>query len=341
MEHLISIIIPVYNVDKELLKSCISSVLRQTYSNIEILLVDDGSIEEVASNCEELAKTDERITVIHQKNQGVSVARNNGTKVAKGEYILYVDADDILACHSLSEAHKYIVENDADITISGIRKIKTHSDFDYSKFGYSQCEVLNEQGIIELKRHYLTLDNPKYIKINGDGYINRGPYCRLIKREIAVTIPFPSGYPIGEDLLWNLNLLSKCRKVCVVYNVWYGYLISSTSAIRKYYGNRIGKVEGYLNCLYNTHNSFCLENIDAYGKNVAAEFYCILRYELLSTSCPLTKGEKNDYVQNMLSRKPWNYLVVKGIKKTFPLKYKILLALCSMNLWQEAMCFNK
>jgi len=178
MEHLISIIIPVYNVDKKLLESCISSVLKQSYSNIEVLLVDDGSLKEVASYCDEIAKKDDRILVIHQNNQGVSAARNNGTKAAKGDYVIYVDADDLLAYHSLEEAHKCIFENNADLVISGVSKIKSHSDFDYSGIFTSKSEVLNKDGITELKRHYLALDNPKYKNINGNGYINRGPNCR-------------------------------------------------------------------------------------------------------------------------------------------------------------------
>jgi len=334
MEHLISIIIPVYNVDKKLLESCISSVLKQSYSNIEVLLVDDGSLKEVASYCDEIAKKDDRILVIHQNNQGVSAARNNGTKAAKGDYVIYVDADDLLAYHSLEEAHKCIFENNADLVISGVSKIKSHSDFDYSGIFTSKSEVLNKDGITELKRHYLALDNPKYKNINGNGYINRGPYCRLIKREVAISTPFPLGMPIGEDLLWNLNLLCKCSKVCIVYNVWYGYLVSSSSAIRKYYGNRIEKVEKYLNCLYNTHKSFCLENIDVYGKNVAVEFYCILRYELLSPSNSMSFRDKNIIVHSLLESKPWEIITNKEVKRYLPQKYKILFFLCKINLWQ-------
>lgn len=337
MNHLISIIIPVYNVDKDLLKSCIDSVLKQEYTNIEALIIDDGSKEDVASYCDEIAKTDERITVIHQKNQGVSEARNNGTKVAKGDYILYVDSDDLLSYHALMEAHRCIVENNADLVISGVEKIKSHKEFDYPGDDSSATEMLNESGIIELKRHYIALDNPKYKGINGDGYINRGPYCRLIKKEIAVSNPFPVGIPIGEDLLWNISLIDKCNRVCVVYDIWYGYLISTTSAIRKYYGNRIEKVEEYLNILHKQNKEFCANNIDVYGKNVAVEFYCILRYELLSPKNTMSSREKNKVVHNMLSVNPWKVLDNKKVKRYLSRKYKLLIFLSKINLWQFAM----
>jgi glycosyltransferase involved in cell wall biosynthesis len=331
---LISIIIPVYNTPEVYLKGCLKSVLTQYYKNIEVLIIDDGSIEEVAFSCDEIAKLDARIKVVHQKNQGVSVARNNGTKVAKGDYVIYVDADDLLACHSLEEAHNCIVENNADLVISGVKKIKSHSEFNcFGKYS-SLCEVLDENGITKLKRHYLALDNPKYKNICGVGYINRGPYCRLIKREIALSTQFPEGMPIGEDLLWNINLLSKCNKVCIVYNVWYGYLISSTSAIRKYYGNRIEKVEEYLNCLYNTHKAFCLDNIDVYGKNVAVEFYCILRYELLSPNNNMSYRDKNIIVHKLLESEPWIVMANKEVKCYLSKKYRLLLFCSKSNLWQ-------
>lgn len=337
MEHLISIIIPVYNVGKELLRSCIDSVLKQTYTKIEVLLVDDGSGEEVALLCDEIAKTDNRITVIHQKNQGVSAARNNGTKAANGDYVLYVDSDDVLSYHALNEAHRRIIENAADLVISGVRKINSYDEFEYSGHDSSVFEMLDENGINELKKHYIALDNKKYKNINGSGYINRGPYCRLIKKEIALSNPFPVGLPIGEDLLWNINLVDKCRRICVVYNIWYGYLISSTSAIRKYYGNRIEKVEEYLNILYKQNKDFCSKNIDVYGKNVAVEFYCILRYELLSPKNNMSPKEKNKIVHKMLASMPWKVLDNKRVRKYLARKFKILIFLSKINLWQFAM----
>lgn len=92
---LVSIVIPVYNVEKYL-RQCIESVVNQTYQNIEIILVDDGSKDSSPNICDEYAKNDKRVTVIHQKNGGLSNARNSGTKVAKGEYIYFLDSDDYI-----------------------------------------------------------------------------------------------------------------------------------------------------------------------------------------------------------------------------------------------------
>ena len=89
----ISIIVPIYNVEKYIRK-CIESIINQTYRNIEIILVDDGSPDNCGKICDEYAKKDSRVKVIHKKNGGLSDARNKGTEVATGEYIMYVDSDD-------------------------------------------------------------------------------------------------------------------------------------------------------------------------------------------------------------------------------------------------------
>ena len=90
---LVSIVVPIYNVEKYL-KKCIDSIINQTYKNIEIILVDDGSTDNCGKICDEYTKTDNRIVVIHKKNGGLSDARNAGLDIAKGKYIAFVDSDD-------------------------------------------------------------------------------------------------------------------------------------------------------------------------------------------------------------------------------------------------------
>ena len=105
MEHcLVSIIIPIYNVPDEFLNKCISSLFAQTYADFEAILVDDGSNKETAELCDSYASKDTRIKVIHQANSGVSEARNHGTVVSLGKYVMYVDGDDILAPKEIGRA---------------------------------------------------------------------------------------------------------------------------------------------------------------------------------------------------------------------------------------------
>ena len=116
MKDLVSIIVPVYNVQKYLDK-CIESMLKQTYTNIEIVLVDDGSTDGSASICDKYAADDERVVVVHKKNGGQSDARNVGLEKSTGEYICWVDGDDCIEENMIELLHKNLVDNNADISI--------------------------------------------------------------------------------------------------------------------------------------------------------------------------------------------------------------------------------
>ena len=113
----VSIIVPVYKVE-EYLESCVNSIIAQTYSNIEIILVDDGSPDKCPEICEALKKKDKRIKVIHKQNGGLSDARNFGVKAACGEYVLYVDSDDVIEADMVEHLVKLIHDNNADIALS-------------------------------------------------------------------------------------------------------------------------------------------------------------------------------------------------------------------------------
>ena len=96
MNDLISVIVPVYNIENDLLDKCISSIINQTYRNLEIIIVDDGSRKETADECDRLAEMDSRILLIHQENKGISGATNTGLNIAKGKYIGFSDCDDYM-----------------------------------------------------------------------------------------------------------------------------------------------------------------------------------------------------------------------------------------------------
>ena len=107
----ISIIVPVYNVKEEYFEKCINSIINQTLKDIEIIIVDDGSINGISKNCRRFADNDDRIVFIQQRNQGVSVARNNAIKIATGEYIMFVDSDDWLEVNACERLYQYTKNN--------------------------------------------------------------------------------------------------------------------------------------------------------------------------------------------------------------------------------------
>ena len=121
-EKKISVIVPIYNVEKYLEK-CINSIVFQTYKNIEILLIDDGSTDKSSYICEEWKKRDSRINVVHKANGGLSDARNCGLNIASGEYVCFIDSDDYIENDYIEKLYKILIENKLRVSQCGINYI--------------------------------------------------------------------------------------------------------------------------------------------------------------------------------------------------------------------------
>ena len=335
MQPKVSIVVPIYNVKKECLNICVESIINQSYKNIEIILVDDGSEEECKIGCDLIAKSDSRIKVIHKANQGVSEARNTGTIEANGEYIMYVDADDIIAQYTIEHGINVIQKYNADMALGAVKKIREIDQFQENLAVNKICSVdmLETNRFDELRRVYLNNATEQYSNIEGKGYIIRGPVSRIIKQEIAKRNPFPQGLPLGEDVIWNMRLLNDCRIICIVNEIWYGYMIYESSAVRKYYGNREQVVSQYLNTLINENKDFCNENIRTVAKNIAIEFYCLLRYEYMSKKSGLRFFQKIKSAKDTISKKPWRILKDKNAISEIPRSYRIIIKTVGYGGW--------
>lgn len=336
----VSIIIPVYNVRKEYFDKCIESILNQTYTNLEIIFVDDGSKEETAKLCDLYAEEDSRIVVLHQNNQGVSIARNNGTKIATGAFIMYSDADDILFPSAIEEGLNYLEKTNADMIIAAVTKISPNDVVQDNYNAIADYDVFgnNAKNLDILRNYFLMVSNERYKNINGNSYIGRGPCARLIRSEIAKENYFPVGLPLGEDVIWNMQFTNLCNRICILLKPWYGYVIYDSSCMRKYYeGKREEIVQAYLGRLWEDNKDYCKKHKNEFAKNAAMEFYCILKYELMSKRNNLSRFEKNRIVRKYLNQWPWK-LMVKEFKR-LPIKYKFMLILCKTNLWQFVIKF--
>ena len=124
----ISVVVPVFNVELYL-RQCLDSIINQSYSNLEIILVDDGSEDQSLKICEDFASKDSRIKVIHQKNAGVSVARNKGIEAATGEYITFLDSDDTWNSHKLEKQVEFMLTNDYAFTYTAYHKVNEKSEY--------------------------------------------------------------------------------------------------------------------------------------------------------------------------------------------------------------------
>ena len=210
---LISIIIPVYKVEKYLEK-CIESVLKQTYTNLQIILVDDGSPDNCGKICDEYAKKDSRIEVIHKANGGLSDARNVGISKAKGRYIGFVDSDDYIKEDMYEILLNLIKKYDADVSICNL----------YDVIDGNECIRNKENGI----REYSRLDILKEVLL--DKNIQSYAWNKLYEKELFDEIKYPIRKKY-EDIGTTFYLFEKCNKIVVTSEPEYYYLKRADSLV--------------------------------------------------------------------------------------------------------------
>ena len=219
--ELISIIVPVYKVEKYLEK-CVNSILKQTYTNLEIILVDDGSPDKCGQLCDELAKTDDRIKVFHKENGGLSDARNYGVERANGEYIGFVDSDDYIHECMYEELYKAIKKSGTSIAECGVTRV------------YKNTLRPHYEG----EDYFLVLDREGYLKEYLENKRLYGSaWCKLIHRDLAKKIKFPTG-KIYEDAFYTLELLKTVDKYTLISGNYYYYYIRENSITTRSFSSK-------------------------------------------------------------------------------------------------------
>lgn len=202
---LISVIVPVYKVEAYL-DQCVQSIVDQTYKNLEIILVDDGSPDNCPAMCDAWAQKDSRIKVIHKENGGLSDARNAGLAVATGAYIGFVDSDDYIAAAMYEAIMAHMVETDSDIAACGVQMI----------WEDGRTEMLTRSGSI-------LLDNMAAMEaIISESWLKQPVWYKLYKRQIVEGIPFEKG-KCHEDVFWSYQPVARANRVCVFDEPLYFY----------------------------------------------------------------------------------------------------------------------
>ena len=213
MNDLISVIVPVYNVE-EYLDRCIDSIVRQTYKNLEIILVDDGSPDKCPQMCDEWIKKDSRIKVIHKDNGGLSDARNAGMKVASGNVISFIDSDDYIDLNMYDVLMKKISETDSDIVSCGVNWVDESDNV-------LRCDNVESDILLTASEAMRELLN--------DGILKQPVWNRIYKRDIALCIPFEKGR-YHEDVFWSYQAVGKSKRICIINKAFY-YYVQRTSSI--------------------------------------------------------------------------------------------------------------
>lgn len=221
---LISVIVPVYNVENYLEK-CIRSIQKQTYKNLQILLIDDGSNDGSSVACDIFAEQDARIQVIHQKNQGAATARKSGIEAAEGEYICFVDADDYIANDMIEKLHSRM--KDYDLVSSGCHCQKPTGEW-FERFdSYPEGSYEGEKALMYLYSNLLI-----YQSRFEDGFLPflwNKMYRTSILKQVIPEINLNLVYAEDRDLLFRYVL--KCKKICVTHQAYYYYCYRKDSAV--------------------------------------------------------------------------------------------------------------
>jgi len=272
----VSVIIPVYNA-AECLDNCLRSVLQQTYKNIEIILVDDGSTDNSKEICTSYIQKYSNIKLIEQMNSGPSAARNNGINNSSGDFIQFVDSDDTID-KNMTETLVNTLDNNAQLVICGFRRI-------HIKSGKAE-ELTNKSNAVYNIDDFLNAFGMHYENWMINTIWNKMYISDIIKKN---NIKFNSGITMGEDLIFNLDYLKRCQRIVLIQDILYNYMVYSSGSLTTSYLQNEFQVQKYLYAyvrnFLNEKNHYyeinrrsnqlvffnsvikCLKNINDYFKN--------------------------------------------------------------------------
>ena len=298
MNKLISVIIPVYNVDKYL-SQCIESVLRQTFLNLEILLIDDGSTDGSGNICDQYAMKDNRIQVVHKINGGVSSARNVGLELANGEFIAFIDGDDFVSENYIESLYRNLKENNSDMA--------------FCEYAYYKNGFVKFAQNISLEKIRVDKQSKEFISffkrfISNKNTLMGRCWGGLYKKEIISSIRFNSEIKIAEDLLFVLQAILNAEFLSFISEKLYFYRVNNQSALRTYKKSYLqNQVLLYDNIrqIYNFMSDIKLLKI--YG--------CRLCYDCLVNEIKFKKENRREQLEEIRKSKLYQYFTLKNIFK--------------------------
>ncbi|WP_138205052.1 glycosyltransferase [Haloimpatiens lingqiaonensis] len=296
----ISIIVPVYNVEKYL-KACLESLLGQSYHNIEVILVDDGSRDNSPIICDYYAAIDQRVKVIHKENGGASAARNTGIKAAKGKYIMFVDSDDYVDEDFVKSMIECMLEKFVDMVVCGYERVILNKNkvLCRKSITYGLAEYKNKDELY--KDFYPFFDNKGFNTLWNKIY-----HANIIKDN---NIRFIENINMAEDFLFNLKYIQYVTSCAFIDKPLYKYVISENYLSNRYepntFQNRIfvlNNIEGFLE-----NNGLSKEAIAfLYIKAAYAHFMMLYHKD-----CSLTYEEKLQVVSQIINNTQFNDSIEK------------------------------
>lgn len=340
----VSIIVPIYNVQKYL-KRCMDSILSQTLKDIEIIMVDDGSPDNCPVMCDDYAKRDERIRVIHKKNGGLGFARNSGLEIATGEFIAFVDSDDYIAPNMYENLYVTAKEYNLDTVYCNI------NFYDNENVITPRYEVKTPTFFIgkeDVKIFLLDMIGPKPQYNRNVKYLMSA--CRVIYSRRLIeehNIKFCSEKKnISEDIIFHLEYLPKANKIGFLPEAFYYYCYNESSLT-----NQFSKEKSELQILLLKEIKLKLDNIMnpdeylySYMRFVLARIHVILFGDFITAK---KNGENiNKTLKNRLNEDFWQEIISSYPFNNLPLKHRIIyypfrMRLITIIKWQIILKYNR
>lgn len=303
MEDLISVVVPIYKVEKYLTK-CVDSICSQTYKNLEIILVDDGSPDSCGDICEQYGKRDERIQVIHKENGGLSDARNAGLEAASGSYIIFIDSDDYIHAAMIETLYTLARNKKADIAVCGLKLI-----FDEEK-GDVQADITKAQTVTIASEE----ERLQYF-FGKTQMIFTVAWNKLYKRELFQDIRYPKG-KLHEDEFTTYKLMDKAERIAYTDAELYFYVQRKDSIMGIGFNmKRLSRLEAYE------------ERMNYYLKRGNMAFYAqvLFYYRLFMLQ----------YMDNIANTQEADMLILKPFKQIYDMQVKNNLKKCPFTLKEK------
>ena len=217
-DQLISVVVPVYNAENTITR-CVESIVNQTYKNIQLILVNDGSLDSSLDICRQLEKKYSNIIVIDKQNEGVSETRNKGIAASKGEFLIFIDSDDYIDSDMCEVMLNNLNRTGADVCMCAMT---LHKDDKIIVNEIKDCELYSKE---EIARHLFDMYKTNYVN---------SPCNKLYKKELIKNL-FSREISLGEDLLFNLDYFMNCEKAVFINRGFYHYqFVNSDSLTKKY-----------------------------------------------------------------------------------------------------------
>lgn len=308
---LITIIIPVYNVE-EYIEMCLESVQVQTYDNIEIILINDGSTDNSKKICEKYTNMDSRFKIINKKNEGVSAARNVGLQKANGKYVTFVDSDDYIDKNYIFYLYNQIIKNNTDISICGT--IDVDENGDYKRYSKNYVEEIDSIKALQ--------------ELLNEEYYTSVVWAKMYKKELVQNIKFNNEIKIAEDLDFLYKVIGKAKTISVNTNKkLYYYRMRKNSLTSKEYNRN-----------WENEIKLCKDIIeDCKKNNINIVSNAIRRYIRINCTCMIKilkycKDDKKNYNKLKKNIKQYEKMYMRDTNIGLKLKIKMILLLYYKNI---------